>query len=60
MKWVTLIITGLFCTLASFAYGTTAPVTGKPVHLWRMDDVKRVQCGEDWLCLVAWAEGQRK
>lgn len=59
MKWIALITFGSFMTLASYAYGTTAPATGKPVHLWRMTDVKRQQCGDDWLCLVAWAEGSK-
>lgn len=26
----------------------------KPVVLWKRD--RRAECGEDWLCIVAWAE----
>lgn len=70
-----LIALGLFCTLSAFSQGKYHPpgekadgngatrkayTAAKPVHLWRASDLRREQCGDDWLCLVAWAEERRK
>lgn len=62
IKTLTVITTtGLFCALASYSYGRVAPVPQRnaaksgPVTLWRASDLRRQECGEDWLCLLAWA-----
>lgn len=60
MRWITPLVTlGLFCTLCSYAEGRRAGHERKaePVQIIRA--VSAPKCGDDWLCVIAWAEEQK-